>query len=140
MTAELIVMNKNGLALVADSAISVSSGGKTTKVYNTANKLFALSKYHPIGVMIYGSAEIMGLPWEVVIKRYRETLRVRSFQSIDGYIDNFFDYLKNDAFTSDFYVEYVKQRAVELFNVIANDIETAWKRRLEREERSKIQK
>jgi hypothetical protein len=123
MTAELIVMNKNGLAIAADSAVTVSTGGKTTKVYNTANKLFALSKYRPIGVMIYGSAEIMGLPWEVVIKRYREKLDHDSFQSLDGYIDSFFDYLKRDAFTPDFYVEYVKQRAVDLFNAIMSDVD-----------------
>ena len=52
MTAELIVMNKNGLALAADSAVTISSGTGPAKIYNTANKLFALSKYHPIGVMV----------------------------------------------------------------------------------------
>lgn len=123
MTAELIVMNKNGLALAADSAVSVAIGGKTTKVYNTTNKLFALSKYRPIAVMIYGSAEIMGLPWEVVIKRYREFLYDKSFASLDGYIDDFFDHLKTCAFTPDCYVAYVRQRAVELFNIIANDVD-----------------
>lgn len=116
-------MNKHGLALAADSAVSVSTGGATTKVYNTANKLFALSKYRPIGVMIYGSAEIMGLPWEVVIKRYREKLADGSFQSLNEYIENFFDYLKKDAFTPEFYVEYVKQRAVELFDALAKDVD-----------------
>jgi len=124
MTAELIVMNKNGLALAADSAVSVATGGRATKVYNTANKLFSLSKYRPIAVMIYGSAEIMGLPWEVVIKRYREFLGERSFASLAGYIDDFFDHLKTQAFTPDCYIAYVRQRAVELFNVIANDADT----------------
>jgi hypothetical protein len=124
MTAELIVMNKNGLALAADSAVSVATGGRATKVYNTANKLFSLSKYRPIAVMIYGSAEIMGLPWEVVIKRYREFLGERSFASLAGYIDDFFDHLKKQAFTPDCYIAYVRQRAVELFNVIANDVDT----------------
>jgi hypothetical protein len=123
MTAELIVMNKNGLALAADSAVAVSIGGKTSKVYNTSNKLFALSKYNPIGVMIYGSAEIMGLPWEVVIKRYREVLGEKPFPTLDGYIDDFFDHLKTQAFTPDCYVEYVKQRAVELFRMVASDVD-----------------
>lgn len=123
MTAELIVMNKNGLALAADSAVSVTTGSKTTKVYNTANKLFALSKYEPIAVMIYGSAEIMGLPWEVVIKRYREVLGEKSFTSLVSYIEDFFDYLKTEAFTPDCYAAYVRQRAVELFDVIANDVD-----------------
>ena len=123
MTAELIVMNKNGLALAADSAVSVSTGGRTSKIYNTANKLFALSKHRPIGVMIYGSAEIMGLPWEVVIKRYRESLGEKSFQSLDEYIEDFFDYLKKHAFPPHCYVEYVKRRAVELFSVIMDDVD-----------------
>jgi hypothetical protein len=124
MTAELIVMNKNGLALAADSAVSVSTGSRTTKVYKTAKKLFALSKYRPIAVMIYGSVEIMGLPWEVVIKRYRESLGEKSFTSLAGYIEDFFDHLKTEAFTPDCYVAYVRQRAVELFNFIANDVDT----------------
>lgn len=121
MTAELIVMNKNGLALAADSAVTVSAGGRATKIYNTANKLFMLSKMHPVGVMIYGSAEIMGLPWETVIKRYRERLGTQSFASVDEYITNFFDHLKTQAFTPDCYIAYVKQRAVELFQAIAGD-------------------
>lgn len=124
MTAELIVMNKNGLALAADSAVSVAIGGRASKVYNTANKLFALSKYRPIAVMIYGSAEIMGLPWEVVVKRYRESLGERSFASLSDYIKDFFDHLRTRALTSDCYVAYVRQRAVELFNFIANDVDT----------------
>ena len=35
----------------------------TGKVY-PANKLFALSKYHPVGVMVYNNAELMDVPWE----------------------------------------------------------------------------
>jgi len=121
MTAELIVMNKNGLALAADSAVTVSAGGRATKVYNTANKLFMLSKVHPVGVMIYGSAEIMGLPWEIVIKRFRERLGYRSFPSIDEYVDSFFNHLTSEAFAPECYIAYVRQRAVDLFNAIASD-------------------
>ena len=46
-------MNKNGIALAADSAVTIETP-KGVKIYNTAHKLFTLSKYHPIGVMIYG--------------------------------------------------------------------------------------
>ncbi len=123
MTAELIIMNKNGLALAADSAVTISSGGKPSKVYNTSNKLFMLSKVHPVGVMIYGSAEIMGLPWEVVIKRYRERLGDRSFPSINAYVTHFLEHLKSEAFTTECYIAYVKQRAAEFFNAIANNVD-----------------
>lgn len=123
MTAELIVMNKNGLALAADSAVTVSTGGETRKVYNTANKLFTLSKERPVGVMIYGSAEIMGLPWEVVIKCYREKLGNQSFPTLDGYVDSLFDYLKSEAFTPECYIAYVNQCAINLFHIICNDVD-----------------
>jgi hypothetical protein len=69
------ILNKHGVALAADSAVTVSSRVEgPRKVYNSANKLFALSKYHPVGIMIYGNAEMMGIPWETIIKIYRARL------------------------------------------------------------------
>jgi hypothetical protein len=32
----------------------------STKIYNTANKVFMVSSFHPVGVMAYGSAEMVG--------------------------------------------------------------------------------
>lgn len=43
MTAIVGVLNKHGVALAADSAVTF---GNTHKVVNTGNKVFALSKYH----------------------------------------------------------------------------------------------
>jgi ATP-dependent protease HslVU (ClpYQ) peptidase subunit len=48
MTAEIAVLNSQGVAMAADSAVSIGS----SKVYNSANKLFALTKKHPVGVMV----------------------------------------------------------------------------------------
>jgi hypothetical protein len=73
MTAEIAILNKNGVALAADSAVTLRNPDNQ-KVYNTANKLFMLSKYHPVGIMVYGSAELMGVPWETVIKIFRAEL------------------------------------------------------------------
>jgi hypothetical protein len=70
MTAEIAIFNKSGIALAADSAVTI---GKK-KVYNSADKLFSLSKYHPVGIMIYDSASFMRIPWEVIIKEYRRSL------------------------------------------------------------------
>ncbi len=74
MTAEIAIMNKSGVALAADSAASIVTSRGDTKIYNT-NKLFMLSKYHPVGVMIYGNAELMSLPWETIIKIHRKELK-----------------------------------------------------------------
>lgn len=45
MTTEVIIKNKSGLVLAADSAVTVTGiglYGQSSKVYNSANKLFTL--------------------------------------------------------------------------------------------------
>ena len=90
MTAEIAVMNKNGIALAADSAVTVAG----RKVYNSANKLFTLSKHHPVGVLIYGSADMNGIPWELIIKEFREQLKETEQDSIEEYGDHFQKFLQ----------------------------------------------
>ena len=100
MTAEIAVFNRNAVALAADSAITVGDGGK---IYNTANKLFTLSKYQPGGVMVYGNATIMGMPWETVIKTYRDRLGRKSFPRLNEYASDFLKFLESalDLFPAD---------------------------------------
>src|SRR5579872_2203316 len=70
MTTEIAVVNRLGVALATDSAVTISGGGKT-KVFDTGDKLFELSDRHPIGVMINGNMDFLGAPWEVIIKDFR---------------------------------------------------------------------
>ena len=76
MTAEIAVMNQEAVALAADSAVS------GPKIFTSANKIFALSKYHPIAVMVNDSAQFLGVPWETIIKTYRADLGQRSFATL----------------------------------------------------------
>ena len=48
MTALVSIMNKKAAVLAADSAVTISQGGKT-RIYNTANKIFRLSDNKPVG-------------------------------------------------------------------------------------------
>ncbi len=100
MSAVIGILNKHAIALAADSAVTISGGGNR-KILNTANKIFTLSKYHPVGVMIYNSAEFMGTPWEIIIKMYREQLGEKSFKKVDDYRKDFVKYLKDQNFFSD---------------------------------------
>jgi hypothetical protein len=50
MTAEIAIINKNAVALAADSAVTLRDP-QSPKIYNTANKVFMLSKFHPVGIM-----------------------------------------------------------------------------------------
>ncbi len=105
MTAEIAVMNKLAVALAADSAVTIGepqprhNGAMpgVFKTYNTINKLFTLSKYHPVGVMIYGHAEVMDVPWETIIKMYRRQLGKRSFCSLEAYATDFIEYLDGNT-------------------------------------------
>jgi hypothetical protein len=92
LTAEIAVMNKMGIALAADSAVTI--GGQ--KIYNSAIKLFSLSKYHPVGVMIYGNADFMGIPWETIVKVYRKELGTKKFNVLADYCNDFINFLSNN--------------------------------------------
>ena len=97
MTAVVAILNKTGIALAADSAVTVTNGVyNASKIYNTANKLFMLSKRKPIGIMIYSSAEFMGIPWELIIKVYRKELGDRSFDTVYKYKEDFINFLESN--------------------------------------------
>src|SRR5262245_41501961 len=88
MTAEVAILNANAVALAADSVVTITSGDNQ-KTYNSVNKLFALSKRCPVGIMVYGSGALMGIPWEVIIKRYRAQLNNRTFPRLEDYWTDF---------------------------------------------------
>jgi hypothetical protein len=96
MTAEIGILNRTGVALAADSAVTIGGEGNQ-KVYNSANKLFALSKVHPVGIMIFGGANFMGVPWETIIKTYRKKLGSNKFDTLKEYGEDFFNFLSEDS-------------------------------------------
>lgn len=127
MTTCVAILNRQGVALAADSAATVTSSELQTKIYNSANKLFTLSKYQPVGVMIYGSAALMSVPWETVIKVYREKLGDASFRTLQQYADNFIDFLQTPSylFPEDYQDEYVISTAYSYFYKMVTDLEGA---------------
>ena len=85
-------MNKEAVALAADSAVTFGDGDK---IWPSANKIFALSKYEPIGIMIYGRAEFMGVPWETIVKIYRNKLGKKTFPTVIDYVVDVVEFLKS---------------------------------------------
>ncbi|MCX8129401.1 MAG: hypothetical protein N3I35_04790 [Clostridia bacterium] len=112
MTAQIALMNKRAIALATDSAVTIGNGDK---FYNTAEKLFMLSKFSPVSIMVYNNAEFMGLPWEIIIKQYREHIKDNEFSSINDYCDSFFDYLKSDNFNFLHYEERFIRNTIKWF-------------------------
>lgn len=120
MTAVVAIMNKNGIALAADSAVTVTNGVEgysSSKIYNTANKLFMLSKYHPIGIMIYSSADFMQVPWELIIKLYRKNIGDKSFKKVSDYRDDFLKFMVDSNHFS-----FIEKESAYLSVIIGNFI------------------
>ena len=95
MTAIVAVLNKHCAAIAADSAVTM---GDTHKVVNSANKIFTLSKYHPVAVMTYNNASYMGIPWDIIIKEYRRQLNNKAFGTLREYVDDFITFIHNKKF------------------------------------------
>ena len=117
MTAEIAILNKSSVALAADSAVTISQGGKQ-KTYDV-NKLFTLSKLHPVGIMIYGNATVMRVPWEILIKEFRIHLGEKSCDRIEGYAESFIEFVQgHQLFTKSQQSKWIRIVTFVLFQKI----------------------
>ena len=111
MTAIVGILNKHGIAVAADSAETIGNG---IKIYNKANKIFNLSKYHPIGSAVYGSANFSELtPWDIVFKLYRENIGMKCFPRLENYVNDFVSFIEERSFFSE---------TKDLENVLCNNV------------------
>lgn len=83
MTSELVVMNTGAVALAADSVVTIG----VERTYHSANKVFLLSRH--VGVMVYGRAFFMGVPWDGPIKLFRRKLGNKPLPELDNYVADF---------------------------------------------------
>ena len=94
MTAEVAILNREAVAIAADSAVTVDRP-EGRKIYNTANKLFALSQTEPVAVMIYNAVSFGPIPWETVVKEYRRGLVLNTYDTIEEYASDFINHLSS---------------------------------------------
>ena len=87
-------MNLEAVALAADSAVTAYPRGNP-KIFSSQNKLFALSDAEPVGILIYGAASFMSIPWETLVKEYRRNGGKRTFDELSGYVEDFCGFLTN---------------------------------------------
>jgi hypothetical protein len=118
VTAEIAVMNEEAIALAADSAVS------GPKIFTSANKIFALSKYHPVGVMVFGNGQFLNVPWETVIKQYRRELGDESFPTLSEHAEHFLAFFsgKNRLFPEDAQERSVASVSKAVFTAVLEDV------------------
>lgn len=74
MTSEVIVLNKRGVVIAADSAVTMGGlNGDQPRYSKAANKIFDVSSHGNVAVTIFGSADIDGVPWDIIFKEFRST-------------------------------------------------------------------
>ena len=127
-------MNSQGIALAADSAVT-SGQGMGQKIFTSASKIFMLSKFHPIGVMIYGDANLMRVPWETVIKLYRIRLGRRTFKAVSEYASDFLLFLCEDEkiYSEEIQDRYVEGYIFSYYRLIQQEITSRADRELDNE-------
>ncbi len=121
MSAGICIMNKNAIAMAADSAVTI---GQHVAIHNSANKLFSLSRSEPVGVIVYANASLMQVPIEIVIKQYKANLGDKSFRNLEDYVYDFIDYLQNNTTLFHFDKterQYVEEVCVDLFAGMLGD-------------------
>jgi hypothetical protein len=123
VTAEVAIMNEHAIVFASDSATTVTmtvNGKVQVRYFKGANKLFQLSRTLPVGLMIYESASILGVPWEILIKDFRAKVGHESSKRLPGYADRFFKFVGEhsmlfpDELRAEAFVQYA-YRAVEMF-------------------------
>ena len=100
MTAEVAVINTLGVAIAADSAVTIEVGD-TSKTYYTQQKIFNLSPKHSVGIMVYGDANFMQINWEIVINEFSKTLGDRFFDTLEEYVRYFLTFLRDFVHITD---------------------------------------
>ena len=113
-------MNMEAVALAADSAVAASSG-HNQKVFVSQNKLFSLSDAAPVGILVYGDAAFMSIPWEVIVKEYRRVYGRVVLPALDDHVGHFCDFL-SDHMSSHISVGHQTAYAADLVRMIYEEI------------------
>ena len=108
MTSVVGILNKRGIAIAADSAVTRTHGSGDDgreKVTNNGNKMVRMCESSPICVMVTGTNDFLGVPWDIIIRRYRTARGKTLHHSMEDAVHDFFSYISGaDELWDDFSV------------------------------------
>ena len=116
MTAVVGILNKRGIAIAADSAVTMTRDGNE-KIENSANKMLRMSDVCPISVMTVGSAAFLSTPWDIIVRRFRQKHGNIQFPTVQACIDEFFAYMLTEKM---FFPEEIQR------NYLRNMLHSFW--------------
>ena len=95
MTAVSTFISKDGVAIAADSAVTIAAGDNIQKIYNSSTKIFHLSDNTPIAVVVWGEAGHMGVPWGILIREFGLTIK-KPFVDFYSYPEALLKFIKKN--------------------------------------------
>jgi len=122
MTAVIGILNKRGVAIAADSAVT---RGRTneSKCTKNGNKMIRLSNVVPICLMMTGNADFLETPWEVIARCYRQKRGLINHPTVESCVNDFFIYISDNqvfwnlALTS----QWIKDVLDSIYNEFADE-------------------
>ena len=93
MTAVVGIINKQGVAIAADSAVTRTLGNKGTKYTKNGSKMLRLSNAVPVSVMLTGNGAYIENPWDVIVRRYRQQRGDIEHPTVESCMHDFFAYI-----------------------------------------------
>ena len=131
MTSVVGILNKRGIAIAADSAVTRNrnksnglSWGPITKCTKNGNKMVRLSDAVPVTVMFTGNADYLETPWDVIARRYRQKRGDVAHATVEDAANDFFKFISenlvfwNESSTN----RFMKGLIEETFDLLKRDM------------------
>jgi len=127
MTSEVILMNRRGAIIAADSAVTVGRDPHP-RYSKSATKIFEACDHGNVAISIYGSADVDQVPWELAIKQFRSADRGSPLRAkVKDYAPALFTFLQSTPllFNADVLEYQFKLKVTVAAMKIVEDIGTA---------------
>ena len=124
MTSEIAIANGGAVALAVDSAATVGAG---KKIYTSDDKLFKLSDVHPVGIITFGNAHLMDVPWDLLINSCRKELGDTKFDTLEEYASYFIQHVKSHIgyFSEEHQLQWMCSRVEDFYQGMMEEVDTS---------------
>jgi hypothetical protein len=94
MSSGVVIINKTGVAVAADSAVTI---GSRSAIFNTAQKIYPIGKAS-VCIVNYGAGTIMGVPVEVLFKEFSAYIgEQQKKNTVEDYGKTFLEFLVSES-------------------------------------------
>lgn len=97
MTTVVGILNKKGVAIAADSAVTRNRRKRDSKCTKNGNKMIRLCEAVPISVMLTGNNEFLDVPWEIIIRQYRTRRGKEKHPTVKAAAEDFMRFVADNA-------------------------------------------